>query len=109
MTTKFLNPWAQGLEPETLALFREVSAAFADSVAARARALDPRRFERHTPERDEAMKEAYFVAFCRIWALEDKGSRTVSLNTLMKHLRAMDDLPLAETEAEAEAALASAS
>ena len=107
MTTKFLNPWAQGLEPETLALFREVSAAFADNVAARARVLDPERFERDTPERDEGMKEAYFVAFCRIWALEDKGSRTVSLTTLMKHLRAVNDQHL--EQARAEAALASAS
>ena len=105
MTTKFLNPWAHGLEPETLALFREVSAAFADSVAARARRMDPERFGRQAPETDEAMKEAYFVAFCRIWALEEQGGRTVCLNTLMKHLRAVDDLPLAE----AEAALASAS
>ena len=107
MTKQLPNPWAQGLEPETLALFREVSAAFADSVAARARVIDPQRFGRPTPERHEGMREAYFVAFCRIWALEEKGGRTVTLSTLMKHLRAVDDLPLAE--AEAEAALASAS
>jgi len=58
MTIRFLNPWAQGMEPATLDLFREVSAAFADSISSRARKIDPKRFHKDTPELEEAMKEA---------------------------------------------------
>jgi hypothetical protein len=107
MTIQVLNPWAQGMEPETLALFREVSEAFAENISARARQMDPERFEQDPPGGDVAMKEAYFAAFCRIWALEDLDGRTVSLGTLMKHLRAVNEYALEQAQAESNLATAS--
>jgi hypothetical protein len=107
MTIQFPNPWAQGLEPETLDLFREVSGAFADSVSTRAWKIDPRRFDKDTPELEEAMKEAYLAAFCRIWALEDMKGKAITLTTLMKHLRAVNEYALKEVQAETTLATAS--
>jgi hypothetical protein len=107
MTIQFLNPWAQGMEPETLDLFREVSGAFADSISTRARKIDPKRFGKDTPEVEEAMKDAYFAAFCRIWALEDMNGKAISLTTLMKHLRAVNEYALKEAQGETTLATAS--
>ncbi|MGA2082563.1 MAG: hypothetical protein ABSH53_18395 [Holophaga sp.] len=100
MTIKFLNPWAQGMEPETLALFRDVSGAFADSISTRARKIDPKRFGKDTPEMEEDMREVYFAAFCRIWVLEDTRAKAISLTTLMKHLRAVNEYALNQAQAQ---------
>jgi hypothetical protein len=81
------------MEPETLDLFREVSGAFADSISTRARKIDPKRFGKDTPEVEEAMKDAYFAAFC--------------LTTLMKHLRAVNEYALKEAQGETTLATAS--
>ena len=51
-------------------------------------------------ELEEAMKEAYFAAFCRIWALEDMKGKAISLTTLMKHLRAVNEYALKQAQAE---------
>lgn len=107
MTIRIQNPWAQGMEPETLALFREVSEAFADSISSRARQIDPKRFDRDTPELEESMKEAYFAAFCRIWALEDMNAKSISVASLMKHLRAVNEYALKMAQAERTLAAAS--
>ena len=80
------NPWAAGLTPEILAFCREVSRQRALEVLEVLRKRFP---EGETPSESdiEAWQETWFMAACRMFALED-GTRIES-GLWLKHVRAV--------------------
>jgi len=87
MSNRALNPWAIGESAEVLAILWDKSQVFGLSLLAKL-SDDNDGISNLPPEMAWATKEIWFVATCRIWALEDR-TQPATYETLLKHLRAV--------------------